>query len=46
MEKDFQEKQARKNFESSKKNERPQSVIKAKEPPNFEILHKQFESAL
>ena len=46
MEKDFQEKLARKNLESTKKNERPQSVIKTKEPPNFELLHKQFEAGM
>lgn len=46
MEKDFQQKLVRKNMEATKKNERPHSAIKAKEPPNFQLLHKQFQLGL
>jgi L-fucose mutarotase/ribose pyranase (RbsD/FucU family) len=46
MERDFLQKEAKKATSPNNKSRQTQSVMKARDPPNFDKLHKNFEEAL
>jgi hypothetical protein len=46
MEKDFLQKEAKKALSPQNQSRQTQSVMKVRDPPNFEKLHKNFEEAM
>ena len=46
MEKDFLQKEAKKAMSPNNKGQKVQNVVKAKNPPNFDKMHRDFEEAL